>query len=868
MSVIDSTYTNIIAELPAQMIPLSKKDDAWKKRNMDALEAMGRAQYVENLKLIENYEMVKGRFIYNHYFQQEGYTDFLAQLSREFELPSYLRHYDIISQVINTLSGEWQKRPDVFRVKNFSEDATNEFERTKTDLLHKYVNSKIQATVVQKLYEQGLDPNKEDFASEEEAQQYQQILEQARQTLTPPEIEEYMSTKWIQQAELWGQHQIELDKQRFNLKEKEKEEFEDMLVADRCFRHFYLTPTGHNQETWNPIHVFLHKSPEVREVENGDYVGRCFYLSAPSIVDRYGYLMTKDEIESLQSGSFKEDKTKWNYAPGTEYVYNEYMMPFKGFQGYDIARQNSPVPFLQPSDLEYVSSGRALNERKGLFLVTEAYWKSQEKIGKITYIDENGILTSKFIDENAVIPEGFVEKDSTFDDSDEVNTVVWTWVNRVWKGIKINLKNTVYGKDIYLDIKPIDFQFKGDINPYNAKLPVCGQVFSIRNSKSMSLVDLMKPYQIFYNVAMNQLYQIMEREIGRFVVMDVNMFPDVKDWGGEGAWEKFMLVAKNLGIAPADTSPANLKGAIGATGGYLPKDFNFDDSARMLSRISLAEKFEQMALRQVGFNQYRLGTFSSEATASGVAAGQEKSYAQTETYFTNFSNYLRRCYEMDLAIAQYTQSQNKDVTVMYTKSDMSRAFVKLASTEILLADLNVRVTNSLEYIRQTETLRQLALQNNTSGANILDLTEIITSNSPEAIKLKLKESVKKQEQLQQRDYELKQSQIEQERQIKEAELAQKEDHFERTLQNNLDVQYIKEGAAAINSEPQEVTNTDDRDMAKQANENSKLTLARQKQLSESDYKLKKLALEQAKINSQLQIQNKELEYAKIMKGKE
>lgn len=866
MSVQDSTYSNIIAELPAQMIPLYQKDEKWRKRNMDALESVGRAQYVDNIKLIENYEMVKGRFIYSHYFQQEGYTDFMAQLTREFELPSYLRHYDIISQVINTLSGEWQKRPDIFRVRNFSEDATNEFERTKTDLLHKYVNSKIQAGIVQKLYEQGLDPEKDNFESEEEAAQYKQILDQATKALTPPEIEEYMSTKWVQQAELWGQHQIELDKQRFNLKEKEKEELEDMLIADRCFRHFYLTASGYSQETWNPIHTFLHKSPEVKEAENGDYIGRCFYLTSPGIIDRYGYLMSKDQIETLQSGNPKDDKTKWNYAPGTEYVHNEYMMPFKGYQGYDIARNNSPVPFLQPNDLENISSGRSLNERKGLYMVTEAYWKSQEKIGKMTYIDENGVKTSKFVDENVVIPEGFVELDSTFKDSDDVNTIVWTWVNRVWKGIKINLKNITPGKDMYLGIQPLDFQFKGDINPYNAKLPVCGQVFSPRNSKSMSLVDLMKPYQIFYNVAMNQLYQIAEREIGRFVVMDVNMFPDLKDWGGEGAWEKFMLVARNLGIAPADTSPANLKGAVGAAGGYLPKDFNFDDSARMLSRINMAEKFEQMALRQVGFNQYRLGTYSSEATAAGVAAGQEKSYAQTESYFTNFSNYLRRCYEMDLAIAQYTQSQNKDVTVMYTKSDMSRAFIKVAGTDILLADLNVHVTNSLEFIRQTESLRQLAIQNNTSGASILDLAEIITTNSPETIKVKLQESAKKQEALQERDYQFKQQELELSKQKTDAELALKEDHFTRTLQNNLDQEYIQQGMKVINSEP-EVKPTNDKGEAAAQNNYEKNRLSREKLLSDSDYRLKKLAIDQAKISAELNIQNKELEYAKIMKGR-
>ena len=70
----------------------------------------------------------------------------------------------------------------------------------------------------------------------------------------------------------------------------------------------------------------------------------------------------------------------------------------------------------------------------------------------------------------------------------------------------------------------------------------------------MSLVDMMKPHQIGYNVAMNQLYQISEKEIGMFVVMDVNMFPNNKDWGGQDAWGKWMLMAKAYGLLPADKS--------------------------------------------------------------------------------------------------------------------------------------------------------------------------------------------------------------------------------------------------------------------------------------------------------------------------
>lgn len=873
MSYINPLYsTPNVANLPAQMLPLSKKDDEWKQKCLDSLESVGRVQYNENLNLIENYEMVKGKFIFSHYFENEGYTDFIAQLTREFKLPSYLRHYDIISQVINTLKGEYQKRPDIFRVKDFSEQGSNEYERTQTQLLQKYVNARIEAEVSKKLLEQGIDENGAQQLPPEQQQQYQQAIDQAKQQLTPPEIQDYMATTWTQAAVLWGQHQLEFDKQRFNLQEKESKEFEDMLVADRCFRHFYLTPTGYAQETWNPIQTFLHKSPSIEYIEDGDYVGRCFPLSTAAIIDRYGYLMTKEELESLEEIKLQEDG-KWNYVKNSEYI-TEYMYPFKGYEGYDALRMNNLLPSvagIPTLDSEYLSgiydNNRSFNERKGMHFITEAYWRSQSKIGKVVYIDpETGIKTRKFVDENFVIPKGFTQYDSSFYDSDDENTVTWTWINQIWQGKKIKLKSSNFKKDLYLDVRPVDFQFKGDFNPYSCKLPVCGQVFSIRNSKSMSLVDLMKPYQIFYNVAMNQLYQIMEREIGKFIVFDINLFPDSKDWGGENAYDKFMLVAKTHGFVPADTSPANLHGALSAAGGFLPKEFNFDDSARMMSRMQLAQAFEQMALKQVGFNQYRLGAYGSEATAAGVEAGQQTSYAQTESYFTNFSNYLRRCYEMDLSLAQFTQSKDMDATISYSKSDLSNAFIKIAGTDLLFSDLGVRVVNSQEYIRQLETLRQLAVNNNTSGASLADLAEVITSNSPEEIKIKLKEAQARQESIQQQQTQLKQQELQQQQQQAQQQLEQAERHFQEGLQNNLDVVYAKEGSKVINSQEDKQWNGADQPVV----DNSKADqteLNRQKLVADKDYKNKKLALDQAKMVNDLKIQQDKLNVVKTLKGK-
>ncbi len=168
-----SYNTPYVGNLPAQMIPMSEKNDKWKKANMDALEQIGRSQNNENIKLIENYQMIKGKFIFKHYFEDEANHDMIGQLTKEFQIPTYLRHYDIISQVINTMSGELQKRPDSFRVRGHDEGTTNEYLRQKTSMLTDYVKNKINSEINGKLAQMGLDPNKSDFNSPEEEKQYQ-----------------------------------------------------------------------------------------------------------------------------------------------------------------------------------------------------------------------------------------------------------------------------------------------------------------------------------------------------------------------------------------------------------------------------------------------------------------------------------------------------------------------------------------------------------------------------------------------------------------------------------------------------------------------------------------------------------------------
>src|SRR5690606_1891487 len=121
-------------------------------------------------------------------------------LSEEFKVPTRLRHYDIISQVVNTLLGEMQKRPDIFTARCFDEDAKNRYVAEKSKLMWKYIQQKINDYIELSLAQEGLTLEGKEFESEEEQQAYMQQIESRRQELTPSQIEKFMATEYTEAA--------------------------------------------------------------------------------------------------------------------------------------------------------------------------------------------------------------------------------------------------------------------------------------------------------------------------------------------------------------------------------------------------------------------------------------------------------------------------------------------------------------------------------------------------------------------------------------------------------------------------------------------------------------------------------------------
>ena len=155
-----------------------------------------------------------------------------------------------------------------------------------------------------------------------------------------------------------------------------------------------------------------------------------------------------------------------------------------------------------------------------------------------------------------------------------------------------------------------------------------------------------------------------------------------------------------------------------------------EQTGRLMSRIQLANYFKQQAFDSIGINPQRLGGAIGQQTATGVTQALNQSYAQTEIYFTQHADHLMpRVHQMRTDLAQHYYSSDPSVRLSYMTSTAEKVNFTINGTDLLLRDFNVFATTKTNHRSILEQLKNLAIQNNTSGASIYDLGNIIKAES-------------------------------------------------------------------------------------------------------------------------------------------
>lgn len=879
---------------PIQFLPYKEKDDEWRAWNLDWLEFQGMKQMRRNARrLMKNYKLAKGIIDKNDYIVEDNneMADLVETLMKEDESALELKFYPIIPNVINVLASEFSKRASKIMYRAVDDMSYNEMIEEKRSMVEQTLMSQAQQKMFMKMVQMGMDPESEEAQA--------MIAPEALKSL--PEIEHFFRMDYRSHLEEWASHQHKVDQERFMIAELEDRAFRDSLITDREFWHFHMREDDYEVELWNPLLVFYHKSPDSRYISQSNWVGKIDLMSVADVIDKYGWMMNQDQLESLESvypvraagymlGGQQNDGSYYDPTRSHEWntqmpslAYRQHMSHYDNtFNSGDIVQE-----ILSESE-DLFDFGNA-----HLLRVSTIYWKSQRKIGHLTKIDEDGSLIQEIIDESYKVYDKPVYNTTVYKQKTKDNLlfgehIEWIWINETWGGIKIGpnrpsfwgMNNPGGMTPMYLGMnggKPgrLPFQFKGDSTLWGCKLPVEGAVFSDRNTKSVSLVDAMKPFQIGYNIVNNQIADILVDELGTVIMLDQNALPRHsmgEDWGKNNLAKAYVAM-KNFQMLPFDTTITNTENALNFQHYQV---LNLEQTQRLLSRVQLAQYFKTQAFETIGINPQRLGQQIGQETATGIEQAVNASYAQTEIYFTQHSDYLMpRVHQMRTDLAQYYHSNKPSVRLQYMSSADEKVNFEIEGTKLLLRDFNVFCTTKTNTRTVMEQLKGLAINNNTTGATVYDLGNIIKSESLAELTGVLKSAEDKQNKIRQQEQEHQQKMQEEQmasmEKQKQMDLQAQAEREDKMIQKDITVAEIRaasgSGMVDLNANAQNDYMDFMDGMRKEQQYQDQVNLKREQEVNKTNISQQKIQIDREKMQTQREIEEKRLQIARENKNK-
>ena len=880
---------------PIQFLPAKEKDNDWVAWNLDWLELQGMYFLRQNARrLLKNYKLAKGIIDRTDYIVEEDndLKDLMDVLTKEDQSALELKFYPIIPNVINVLSGEFSKRLTKVQFRAVDDKSYNEMLTQKKALVEENLLADAEQKLIQKMLAMGADPNSPEVQ--------QQLSPENLKTL--PEIEDFFSKSYRSMTEEWATHQMNVDDERFKMQELEERAFRDSLITDREFWHFRMLEDDYEVELWNPVLTFYQKSPDTRYISDSNYAGKIDLMTVSDVVDKYGYLMNEDQLASLQRiyparsaayqvSGYQNDGTFYDPSRSHEWNTNMPGLAYRQFtSNWDTAPELGgdivSAILQQGEDLSNWNQG-------SLMRVTTVYWKTQRKVGHLTKMTKQGEVISAIIDETFKVTEKPIYDTSLFKNKTKDNVIEgehidWIWINETYGGVKVgpnlpafwrsNMSNNI--NPIYLGINRkipgrIPFQFKGNQTLYGCKLPIEGRVFSDRNTKSTALVDLMKPFQVGYNLVNNQIADILVDELGTVILLDQNALPRHsmgEDWG-KGNYAKAYVAMKDFQILPLDTSISNTENA---TNFQHFQSLNLEQTSRLMSRVNLATYFKQQAFDAIGVNLQRLGAPISQQTATGMTQALNQSYAQTEIYFTQHSDHLMpRVHQMRTDLAQFYNSTKPSLRLSYISSAAEKVNFTINGIDLLARDLNVFATTKTNHRGVLDQLKRLAETNNTTGATIFDLGNIIKSESIAEITDILKDAEIKQTAVRQEEFAHQQEMQQQALTAKQEEARMKlefeSSENEKDRLNDRTIAEIRAAGYGATSDINQNQISDYQDAMKDINMQSEkreeMNFKKEQATVKNSLSKEDLQIKREKLATERDIANKQLEIARVNKNR-
>lgn len=811
-----------------------KEDESYIKNTMDYFSNKAYSEYTKNRNTFtKNYDLVKGILHPEDFYLEPTVKSFTEILKQDINLPKYVQQYSIVTAPLNALVGECTKRPDSYSVKAFDDDSRSEELSYKTEILQDYIISGAKQKILVKAQQQGIE------IPEEELQQ--RSLESVKE-----DLDSYTSI-----AEKWTNHALTSCKAEFNTKEKSEEAFRDLLISNHEYFHIYEdnSKTGFNVRVENPKNVWKLTTPDKKYTSDpsgrnqGAYASGIVEVMELSEIIETVPELTKEEIDHLRTSlqdygliNVRESNLgNPNAADGQDSILYDTYDPL-------VLQQRMLIESEMKENNDGLRDFLGLTSNVSAFgykyVVVTAYWASKKKIGKVTYLDEFDQPQTMLVDENY--------KSNTIPTQISLE---WGWINQWYKGRKI-------GPDIY-HMSPLKL-----LN-YN---PIIGLNYDIKNTEGRSFIDMMRPFQATYNVCMNQLWQLLEKEIGNVGVINVRRVPRVKGGDPNDDIDIWEMEARERGIMFDDDSPENTKAPV--TNQSVARNVDLTRSNEMQTRYNLAVQLKNECWELIGMSKQRLGAVTASESATGTNTAMQQSYVQTEPWFIAHEYLLGQFYQGIIDACLYIASTKPESTVSYINSEGLSSFVSVNQSDLSFRDLKVFPTNRPEDVKMLQELRELAQPLMQNGGSLYDVIELYGNKSLRSLKKVFRDLRDRLAEQQQQEQDIKRQELEQQQaqaqaQIEQAYQQHREIMENQNMQNELDRLSDKEIAIIKASGFGQVQTEDaDKDGIPDILELSKIQQDRDKITKDYNSKLTDIASKNKQFDGKMAIEREKIKVAR------
>lgn len=783
-------------EFPRQKIPASEKDKVWAAQCCDYVIAQGIACKDEK-KLTTLYEIMAGKI--SDDFYKKILNPYNATNENYKRFPATMRNYDLIKGIIRRYVGEYLKNPHIFIVGANNPDV----------MLARDQKLKAELTVLV-----------QNAMAQEITKAYQQFINEGNdpQQFNPQEainIEQFINDfneNYVDDVSAQGQELLDVIKDITEDELLYEQVYFNLVAYGETYTYAEAESENFIKRVIKPIDAY--PIPTDNLFTEDDEMFACRRkMTRSEIMDEFDEYFTNEDREFLETYYFNTgvsgnyDLTFGQYSKYYDDICNKY------------SREEREFFKANPSDI----LTREVNGN--LFDVWHVVWRSYSRMGIVTYVNEIGMITTRYENDGYVLNKEAGDID-----------IEWVYVPQVYESVRIGGR---YDAIYPYGARAIAYNRKG-------KLPYNGLTELLPGYGKFSIVEQVIPYQVFYNIVAYSREMVLARNKLAILLLPKSLLGNKpEDVIYKALAEGTLYIEDENDAAMLRTQNVRMLTA--------------DLSAYIKQLTELLTEIEQAAKNQVDMTPQRYGEIATSAgkgtTEEAIARGSMGSVIVE--YMQDMMR--ERDYARDLDITKLAWIDGLNTS--YRDSDDKLKYISLNINEHVYADYLVKAKNSAKEREKLEQLRQFAFNASQNGDLKSALAAIKGDNIAEITKLmnKFSEEVRAHEaQLKQMDQELEQMKEQHDLEVIAAKGEQDRLTLELEGQIKENIELIRADANMISynaevGDKQQQAGIDRLNQARAENDRERLRLDKEKQRIDTILKIRDQQLKDKQIDTQYKI---------------